>query len=120
MKISEVAERSGLSISTIRYYEKSGLCPAVMRGPDGNRKFSASDADWFLLLASLRETGMSLSEMRAFASLYAAGDETVRQRKAALEAHRDSLAERQADLDRCRSILERKLRKYDEILRKQK
>lgn len=116
MKISEVAERAGLSVSTIRYYESSGLCPAIERGPDGKRRFSAIDADWFLLLASLRETGMPLSEMRAFAALYASGDETVPQRKAALLAHRKSLDEKQAKLDRCRAILDRKLLKYGEIL----
>lgn len=116
MKISEVAEQAGLSVSTIRYYENAGLCPAIERGPDGKRRFTAIDADWFLLLASLRETGMPMSEMRAFAALYASGDETVPQRKSALLAHRKSLDQKQAELDRCRVILDRKLLKYDEIL----
>ena len=116
MKISEVAERTGLSLSTIRYYERSGLCPEVERGPDGKRRFSATDADWFVLLASLRETGMPLADMRAFATLYASGNETVAQRKAALLAHRKHLDDRQAELDRCRTILDRTVQKYDEIL----
>ncbi|MEO1495168.1 MAG: MerR family DNA-binding transcriptional regulator [Pseudomonadota bacterium] len=34
MKISEVAELTGLSVSTIRFYEKSGLCPFIERGAD--------------------------------------------------------------------------------------
>lgn len=116
MKISEVAKRTGLSISTIRFYESSGLCPLIKRGSDGKRAFSAKDTDWLLLLASLRATGMSLSDMRAFAALYASGDETILQRKTALLAHRRSLADRQAELDRCRAILDRKLQRYDEIL----
>ena len=116
MRISEIAEKTGLSLSTIRYYEKIGLCREVGRGADGKRRFSTSDADWFLLLASLRETGMSLSDMRAFAALYAVGDKTVAQRKAALLAHRESLDDRQAALDRCRAILERKLQLYAKIL----
>jgi DNA-binding transcriptional MerR regulator len=116
MKIAEVATRTGLSISTIRFYEKSGLCPAIERGPDGKRQFSATNTDWLLLLASLRATGMPLADMRRFATLYALGNETIPQRKTALLAHRQSLADRQAELDRCRTILERKLNKYDEIL----
>lgn len=119
MKISEVAERTGLSLSTIRYYEKSGLCPEIRRGPDGKRQFSSTDTDWFLLLSSLRETGMSLSNMRTFAKLYAFGHETVPERKAALLMHRKSLDDRQAELDRCRTILDRKLLKYDKILEHQ-
>lgn len=120
MRISEVAERTGLSISTIRFYEKSGLCPHIRRGSDGKRVFSAMDADWLLLLASLRATGMPLSEMRAFATLYASGDETIPERKAALLAHRQSLEARQLELDRCRALLDRKLQRYDEILRDKK
>ncbi|MEO0751641.1 MAG: MerR family transcriptional regulator [Pseudomonadota bacterium] len=96
MKISDVAERSGLSLSTIRFYEKSGLCPYIERGPDGKRRFSKTDADWLDLLASLRATGMTMSEMRMFADLYASGDATIPERKAALLAHRQSLEVRQA------------------------
>lgn len=120
MKISELSDRTGLSISTIRYYEKTGLCPQVRRGPDGRRQFSGTDVEWFLLLASLRETGMPLTDMRAFANLYALGDETVAQRKEALLAHRQSLTDRQAALDRCRAMLDQKLSKYDAILEDQK
>ncbi len=119
MKISEVAERTGLSISTIRYYEKSGLCPLVARGPDGKRRFSRLDADWLTLLASLRATGMPMADMRAFAELYASGDTTIPERRAALLTHKQSLQDRQAELDLCRTILERKLEKYDEIMKDQ-
>jgi DNA-binding transcriptional MerR regulator len=119
MKISEVAERTGLSISTIRFYEKSGLCSFFKRGTDGNRTFSSTDMDWLVLLASLRATGMPMSDMRAFAELYASGDATIPARKAALLAHRHSLEARQAELDRCRVILSQKLQRYDEILEDQ-
>ena len=116
MKISEVAERSGLSISTIRFYEKSGLCPFIQRGSDGKRKFSKTDADWLELLASLRLTGMPLAQMRAFAELYASGDDKIPERKAALLAHRRRIDARRAELDRCRLILDRKLQRYDKII----
>ena len=117
MKISEVAARTGLSVSTIRFYEKSGLCPSIQRGADGKRRFSKTDADWLELLSSLRATGMTMSEMRRFADLYAAGDATIPKRNAALLSHRQSLEVRQAELERCRSILDQKLQRYDEILK---
>lgn len=65
MKISEVSEHTELSISTIRFYEKSGLCPFIERGADGKRAFSKTDADWLELLASLRATGMPMAGMSA-------------------------------------------------------
>lgn len=119
MKISEVAELTGLSVSTIRYYEKFGLCPLIQRSADGNRQFSKTDADWLELFASLRATGMPMSEMRSFADLYASGDATIPKRKATLLSHRQSLEARQAELERCRAILDRKLHKYDVTMKDQ-
>ena len=119
MMISEVSERTGLSVSTIRFYEKTGLCPLVQRGSDGKRRFTQTDADWLELLASLRLTDMPLSEMRAFAELYACGDGKVAERKAVLLAHRERLENQQAELDRCRVILDRKLKRYDDMMRDQ-
>lgn len=43
MKISEVSEQSGLSIDTLRYYEKIGLLPAVSRTDSGIRNFNELD-----------------------------------------------------------------------------
>ncbi|MEM7724500.1 MAG: MerR family transcriptional regulator [Pseudomonadota bacterium] len=116
MKISEVSALSGLRISTIRYYEKSGLCPQIKRSADGRRAFSKTDADWLQLLASLRATGMPMADMRAFAALYAAGNKTIPERKTALLAHQERLDARQAELDQCRAILARKLQAYDAAL----
>lgn len=116
MKISEIAALIDLSISTIRYYEKSGLCPPITRGADGNRQFSTGDLDWLLLLSSLRETGMPIREMQDFAALYHLGDVTIPERKATLLMHGQRLKRRQAELDRCRDILSRKLTRYDEVM----
>ena len=115
MEISEVAKLTGLAVSTIRFYEKSGLCPAIQRGADGKRRFSRANVDWLELLASLRATGMPMCDMRTFADLYASGDATIPERKAALLSHRKSLEVRQAELEHCRKILDRKLQIYNEI-----
>jgi len=117
MKISEAAERSGLSIPTIRYYEKSALCPPIARGSDGTRRFTKEDVDWLTLLSSLRETGMPTSEMQEFAALYQKGNVTVPERKQRLLAHRRRLETRQAQLDRCKELLAFKLTRYDKIIR---
>ena len=45
MNISEVAERTQLSADTIRFYEKSGICPPIARDSGGRRRFSAIDLD---------------------------------------------------------------------------
>lgn len=74
MRISEAASRSGLSIDTIRFYEKSGLLPSIGRGADGRRWFSSENVEWLVLLSSLRDTGMPMKTMQHFAELYRKGD----------------------------------------------
>ncbi|KAB7616218.1 MerR family transcriptional regulator [Amylibacter sp. SFDW26] len=115
MRISEAASRSGLSIDTIRYYEKSGLVPAIERSSDGVRQFSPENVEWLTLLASLRETGMPMKKMQYFAELYAKGDTTVSEREQVLLEHSDHLEERRKTLERCADLLRYKLTCYAKI-----
>ena len=115
MKISEVAARTQLSIDTIRYYERSGLCPPIERDLGGRRDFSAVDLDWFTLLSALRETGMPTRQMRRFAQLYQHGDETIAERRKLLEQHANRLEEQQMKLEKCHQLLAKKLALYDRI-----
>lgn len=115
MRISEAASRSGLSIDTIRYYEKQNLLPRIIRGPGGNRHFSAENVEWLVLLSSLRETGMPMKRMRNFARLYREGDAKLAERKEILLDHAMQLEERRAALDHCAELLAYKLKRYDAI-----
>jgi DNA-binding transcriptional MerR regulator len=115
MRISEAASASGLSIDTIRYYEKLDLLPTISRGSDGRRNFSVENVEWLTLLSSLRETGMPMERMRYFALLYQRGDETLSERKAVLLDHAVHLNKRRTALDRCAEFLAYKLKRYDEL-----
>ena len=116
MKIAEVATKCSLSIDTIRYYEKAGICPAIQRGSDGKRHFSHENLDWLILLSSLRETGMPTRKMKKFAGLYQQGNATVSERKKMLTEHEKHLELQQIRLAKCKTLLSRKLARYDEIL----
>lgn len=112
MKISEIVERTGLRESTIRFYEKSGLCDPIERGADGQRRFSAKDLECFQTLSILRDTGMPTEEMRAFLSLCSRRDLPEAERKSLLEKHRARLMQKRNQLENCLSLLDRKLEKY--------
>lgn len=115
MLISEASIISGLSADTIRYYEKSGIVPAIDRGPDGLRRFSPENVEWLTLLYWLRKTGMPMKDMQRFAALYREGDRTVRERKALLLGHAETLKRKRADLDHCEEVLAAKLAIYDKL-----
>ncbi|MDQ6420614.1 MerR family transcriptional regulator [Paenibacillus sp. LHD-117] len=63
--ISQVAERTKLSIHTIRYYDKEGLLPFIDRR-NGTRVFHEQDIDWIDLICCLKNTGMPIKDIRTF------------------------------------------------------
>ncbi|MBW7459630.1 MerR family transcriptional regulator [Paenibacillus sepulcri] len=96
--IGQVAEETGLSIHTLRYYEKEGILPAVKRSENGIRIFEEEDIEWLKFACCLRDTGMTILEMKEFAKLTLQGSETIEERmnrlhkqKARVKAQADKL-----------------------------
>ena len=87
LAIAEVAQRTGLSAHTLRYYERIGLIAAVPRAPGGQRRYAAADMEWLAFLMRLRETGMPIKGMQAYARLRSQGNATLAERRNLLETH---------------------------------
>ena len=62
-RIGEVAERSGVSIDTVRYYERRNLLPRAARTPAGYRLFTSDSIDRVLFIKQAQELGFSLDEI---------------------------------------------------------
>jgi DNA-binding transcriptional MerR regulator len=65
LTIGEVARRTGVATSALRYYEERGLLPAPAR-ISGQRRYSGSAVGLVGIILLLRDVGFSLSEQRAF------------------------------------------------------
>jgi DNA-binding transcriptional MerR regulator len=89
LTIAEVAERTGLTRHTLRYYERDGLMLGVSRADSGHRRYSALDLGWIELITKLRATGMPVRGVRRYAELVRAGDGNEDERLALLRAHRE-------------------------------
>ena len=116
LTIAQVAERTGLSHYTLRYYEKAGLIERVGRSTGNQRRYQAADLAWLEFLLRLRETGMSIADMQRFAALRAAGNVTVADRLAMLREHRAELADRIRALRRNAAVLDKKIDHYEQLL----
>jgi len=68
--IPEAAARVGLSAHTLRYYEREGLLPPPSRNQHGVRMFEDSALEWLQLVRCLRDTGMSIAEIRLVGALF--------------------------------------------------
>lgn len=89
LTIAQVAERTGLTRHTLRYYERDGLMLSVGRTGSGHRRYSERDLGWIELITKLRATGMPIRDVRRYAELVRAGDGNEGERLALLRAHRE-------------------------------
>ena len=112
MKISELAQQSGLSAHTIRYYERIGLLPRPDRNQSGHRDYDASILTWIEFLDRLKETGMPIRDMLRYAALREQGVGTEAERGAMLIAHRARVRAHVADLQACLLVLDTKIAGY--------
>lgn len=115
MKIAKLAELSGLTAHTIRYYERIGLLPRADRDAGGRRVYDASILEWFGFLGRLKTTGMPISKMLEYAALRERGDCTIAERRALLEDHRTVVRSRIAELDANLRFLDSKIDTYVEL-----
>ncbi len=114
LTIQQVAKLSGLSIDTLRYYERIGLLEPVGRTESGHRRYTQRDLDWIDLLIRLRNTGMPRAQMVRFAQLRRQGSATLTERRILLEQHQQTLEEHMQELERHMAELQQKIARLKE------
>jgi DNA-binding transcriptional MerR regulator len=84
LSIGELARRTGLPVRTIRFWSDAGVLPPATRTESGRRLYDAACADRAELVATLRELGLGLADVRRVL----AGQASIAEVAA---AHRDAL-----------------------------
>ena len=117
MKIGEVAARSGVSLDTLRYYERRRLLPRASRTEGGFRIFPAQTIERVRFIKQAQELGFSLDEISEL--LTAGGEAECRRVRDVLRVKLTELDERlktmrqfrrtlAGHLDACERELERR------------
>lgn len=112
----EVVEQTGFSLDTLRYYERIGLLSDIGRTAGGQRVFTDGDVGWLGILRCLRDTGMPINRMQAYAELARGGDETLPDRIALLEEHDRAVEKQIEQLDAQRKHLRGKIDFYRSVI----
>jgi DNA-binding transcriptional MerR regulator len=113
MKIGVVARRTGLSVHTIRYYERIGLLPPASRHSSSRqRDYDATILSWLEFIGRLRTTGMPIKEMVHYAKLRERGTATAGDRRRLLETHRERVRAHLRELEACLAVLDTKIAGY--------
>ncbi|MCW3778429.1 MerR family transcriptional regulator [Levilactobacillus namurensis] len=111
--IGQVADKTGLSAYTLRYYDHEGLMPFVQRTAAGRRRFTEHDLEMIELITCLKDTGMALKDIRHVVEVAQQGDQSLEQRLALFKAHRDRVDAQIAQLQTYRRKIDYKVRYFE-------
>jgi DNA-binding transcriptional MerR regulator len=98
--IKQVSEKTNLPPHVLRYYESEGLLPSVGRSRAGIRRYTEDDLEWLALIRCLKNTGMSIKQIKNFVELSAQGDSTLLERCGLLREHKATVENQIAEMQR--------------------
>jgi DNA-binding transcriptional MerR regulator len=116
LTIQEVAQATGLSAHTLRYYERIGLIHPIDRRQNTHRCYTSDDVGWIDFLTKLRATGMSIKDMQRYAALQRRGEETLAERVEMLKSLRDKVEAHMDELNEHLKLIYYKIEVYQKIV----
>lgn len=109
--IREVADMTGISAYTLRYYDKCGFFPNLFRDKNNVRAFSDADVSWLKLIDALRKSGLSIDGIKYFVRLSSKGQETIREQYQILEGQQTVLEYQLAEIEESLNVLQEETKK---------
>lgn len=116
MKIAEVSLQHGISLDTLRYYERIGLIPPVTRNGSGIRDYSELDIKRVEFVKCMRSAGLPIEVLIDYMELVQQGDSTIEARKDILYEQREQLLARMEEMQKTLDILNHKLQVYESLI----
>ncbi len=110
--ISQTAKRIGVTAYTLRYYDKEGLLPFVDRTPSGIRSFKESDFEWLAVVNCLKNTGMSIKQIKVFIDYCLEGDSTLEKRLEVFTHQKESVEKQIEELQMYKKKIDYKIWYY--------
>jgi len=114
--IREVSEQTGLSIDTLRWYEREGLLPLVERTSTGRRSYPPAAVRFIRLVQALRRTGMPVADVREFVQLGGGTLANHPTRLALLERQTAAVEQRLAELTEDLALVRAKMADYRRLI----
>lgn len=105
-KIGEIVKRFGIPATTLRYYDREGLLTELDRTLGGTRSFDNGAIAHILLVHTLRQSGVSIRELKNFMTMNVKGDAGLAERDEFIQAKLAAVEEQIEVLERARLMLE--------------
>ena len=114
--VKEVAELLGVSVHTVRYYDDMGLIPGTKRNAANQRLFDDLEVEWLFVSLTLKNTGMSLKDVKHYIELYGRGDSTLPERYEIMKKQKEKTIQEMEELKLRLAVLDRKIEHYEKLL----
>jgi DNA-binding transcriptional MerR regulator len=109
MRIGEVADKARVTVDTVRYYERRGLLAPTERRPSGYRVFDSATVERLVFIRHLQQLGLTIDEISNALRSHDAGNATCESERWRLEAVRDRVDAKIAELSALRDRVQEAL-----------
>ncbi|WP_433706907.1 MerR family transcriptional regulator [Paenibacillus illinoisensis] len=116
--ISEMQSILNINASTLRYYEKEGILPEIERNDGGRRVYREEHVLLMKFLLCLKETGMSIEDLKAYMNLGYQVETMLEDRRDILIQHKKSVEEQISQIQSNLERIKQKIGFYDDLISK--
>lgn len=113
LSIGELAERTGCSVPTIRFYEEIGLIPKAARTDGGRRTYATSDAKLLTFIRRCRDFGFPVEQVRDLVTLSTSHDRNCFEARDLASGHLQSVRDKIAEMKELEHSLEEFVERCD-------
>lgn len=111
--ISQVAEKMGVTVPTLRYYDKEGLLPFVDKKPNGTRVFKEKDFEWLAIITCMKNSGMPIKDIKNYMDLCQDGDSTLYERLEIFFKRKEAVQKQLEELNKVMQTINHKIWYYE-------
>lgn len=111
--IKEISEKMGVSVSTLRYYDKEGLIPFVDKKDNGTRVFKDEDFEGLEIITCMKNSGVPIKEIKKYMDLCQDGDGTLQERLEIFLERKEAVREQLDKLNKVMENIEHKIWYYE-------
>ena len=114
--IQDISKKTGLTISTLRYYDKEGLFPNLERKESNYRVFTELELETLKIIACFKKAGLSIPEIRKYMELIKKGDVTLKERLDIMVHQKEALEKQKKEIEESIACVEWKISYYEQAL----
>ena len=111
--VSQVAQKMGVTVTTLRYYDKEGLLPFVERKSNGTRVFKDEDFQRLSIITCMKGSGMPIKDIKTYMDLCEEGDITLKERLETFLERKESVQKQIDELNQVMETIDYKILYYE-------